>query len=52
MADETSAAKRGNIKLDVPKLRVNVVAVGLFLVPALVCLLLAWLIRTPWPLIV
>jgi regulator of protease activity HflC (stomatin/prohibitin superfamily) len=52
MADDKSAAKNVNIKLDVPKLRVNVVAAFLFLVPLLLGVLLTWLVRAPWPVIV
>jgi regulator of protease activity HflC (stomatin/prohibitin superfamily) len=51
MADDKCAAKNVNIKLDVPKLRVNVVAAFLFLVPVLLGVLLTWLVRAPWPVI-
>jgi regulator of protease activity HflC (stomatin/prohibitin superfamily) len=51
MADDKIAAKNVNLKVDLPKPRVNVVAAFLFLVPVLLGVLLTWLVRAPWPVI-
>jgi regulator of protease activity HflC (stomatin/prohibitin superfamily) len=51
MADEKSPTKNVNIKIDFPKVRVNVVAAAFFLIPAIAGAIGTWFVSAPWPII-
>ena len=51
MSTDKSAAKKVNINLNFPQVRVNVVAAVLFLVPAVVGALWTWHAQAPWPVV-